>query len=166
MRATKLSKDRQQRFLAALAGSGNLIAAAQAAGLSEEQVYELHRDAGFSAEWEAARQKWVNKLEEIARQRAVEGVIVPVISDGKVVRDDDGQAIAKRCYSDELLLALLKSERPEKFHDYRMVEIAIYPRWLRYLIAAFVVIFAIWVIGDLILPFIQDRFTVLTLPRQ
>jgi hypothetical protein len=44
----------------------------------------------------------------------VEGVLEPLVSGGKVVRDDDGQPIAIRRYSDALLLALLKAHRPAR----------------------------------------------------
>jgi len=43
----------------------------------------------------------------------------PLVSSGKVVRDDDGQPLAIRRYSDNLLLALLKARRPEKFKETR-----------------------------------------------
>jgi len=46
----------------------------------------------------------------------------PLVSSGKVVRDDDGQPLAIRRYSDNLLLALLKARRPEKFKDRAVVE--------------------------------------------
>jgi hypothetical protein len=37
-----------------------------------------------------------------------------VVSGGRVVRDDDGQPIAIRRYSDNLLLALLRAHRPPR----------------------------------------------------
>jgi hypothetical protein len=44
----------------------------------------------------------------------VEGVPEPLVSGGKIIRDDDGQPIAIRRYSDNLLLALLKARRPPR----------------------------------------------------
>jgi hypothetical protein len=38
----------------------------------------------------------------------------PLVSAGKLVRDDDGQPIAIRRYSDNLLLALLRAHRPPR----------------------------------------------------
>lgn len=43
------------------------------------------------------------------------------MSGGKIVRDDDGQPIAIRRYSDMLLLALLKAHRPEKYRDQKLI---------------------------------------------
>ena len=42
----------------------------------------------------------------------MEGVPEPLVSGGKLVRDDDGQPIMVRRYSDNLLLALIKARRP------------------------------------------------------
>jgi hypothetical protein len=39
-----------------------------------------------------------------------------------ILRDDDGQPLVIRRYSDNLLLALLKARRPEKFKDRAVVE--------------------------------------------
>lgn len=166
MQTPRLSRERQQRFLAALAGAGDVSAAASTAGVSKARVDEVRKlDAEFSAEWEAAQQVWADKLEQEARRRAVEGVREPLVSDGKIVRDDDGQPIVIRRYSDELLLAFLRTHRPEKFHDFRMVEITVHPRWLRYLLAAFVLAFAVWVVGDLVLHAVHDRALVVAQPR-
>jgi hypothetical protein len=44
------------------------------------------------------------------------------VSAGKVVRDDDGQPLAIRRYSDSSLLALLKAHRPERFKDRAAIE--------------------------------------------
>jgi len=40
--------------------------------------------------------------------------VEPLVSAGKLVRDDDGQPIAIRRYSDNLLLALLRARRPPR----------------------------------------------------
>lgn len=166
MPTPRLSRDRQQRFLAALADAGDVSAAATTAGVSKVRVDEIRKlDAEFSAEWETAQRIWADKLEQEARRRAVEGVREPLVSDGKIVRDDDGQPIVIRRYSDELLLAFLRSHRPEKFVDYRVVKITIYPRWLQYLLAVFIVAFSVWIVGDLISQAIQDRATIAQGPR-
>jgi hypothetical protein len=64
----------------------------------------------------------------LARRRAVEGLIEPVLSDGKVVRDDKGQPIVVRRYSDIILLALLKAQYPDKFNDWAFLSGVLYPR--------------------------------------
>ncbi len=55
-----------------------------------------------------------DRLEDEARRRAVEGIEEPLVSAGKLVRDDHGQPIWVRRYSDNLLLGLLKARRPPR----------------------------------------------------
>jgi hypothetical protein len=91
-------------------------------GTSRTRVYELRKtDAVFAGAWEEAEETAADRLEEEARRRAVEGVQEPLVSAGKIVRDDDGQPIAIRRYSDTLLIALLKAHRPEKFRDQKLI---------------------------------------------
>jgi hypothetical protein len=44
----------------------------------------------------------------------------PLVSGGKVVRDDDGQPLAIRRYSHALTLALLKARPPDRFKHRRV----------------------------------------------
>ena len=115
MRRLKLTKARQKRFLKSLADTGNVTAAVAVAGTSRTRVYELRKaDPAFAAAWEEAEEMAVDALEAEARRRAVEGVAEPLVSAGKLVRNDDGRPIAIRRYSDNLLLALLKAHRPPR----------------------------------------------------
>jgi hypothetical protein len=115
MKRPKLTRARQESFLKALAQNGNVTAAVAAAGTSRTRVYELRKtDTAFAAAWDEAEQTAADALEAEARRRAVEGVQEPLVSAGKLVRDDDGQLIAIRRYSDNLLLALLKARRPPR----------------------------------------------------
>jgi hypothetical protein len=123
MKKLKLTRERQERFLKALAETGIVSTAAELAGTSRTRVYELRkRDPAFAAGWEEAEEKAADALEAEAWRRAVVGVPEPLVSAGKVVRDDDGLPIAIRRYSDTLMLALLKARRPEKFKDRQVVE--------------------------------------------
>ena len=85
------------------------------AGTSRSRVYELRRsDPEFAAAWDDVEEIAADRLEDEARRRAVDGVPEPLVSGGKIVRDDDGQPIAIRRYSDPLLLALLRAHRPPR----------------------------------------------------
>lgn len=153
----KFSKERQQRFLAALANGGDVVAAAAVAGVTKARLDEAQRtDPVFAIQWEKAEVNWADKLEREARRRAVEGIPEPLLSDGKIVRDDDGQPIVLRRYSDELLLAYLKLHRPERFCEYGRVEWP-FSRSLKYLIIALVVSFVTWEICDIILLTMQNH---------
>src|SRR6516162_6609899 len=110
MRKVNLTPLRQQLFIRALSKTDNVTKAAALAGTSRPRVYELrNRDPAFAAAWEDAEEVAADRLEDEARRRAVEGVPEPLVSAGKLVRDDDGQPIMVRRYSDKLLLALIKA---------------------------------------------------------
>src|SRR6266478_1646160 len=123
MRRLKLTRECQERFLRVLAETGIVSTAVEIAGTSRTRVYELRkRNSGFAAGWEEAEERAADALEAEAWRRAVVGVQEPLVSGGKVVRDDDGQPIAIRRYSDTLMLALLKARRPDRFKDRAAVE--------------------------------------------
>ena len=111
MRKLKLTQARRERFLRALADTGSVTAVA-AAGTSRTRVYELRKlDPAFAAAWAEAEDIAADRLADEARRRAMEGVPIPLVSAGKLVRDDNGQPIMVRRYSDNLLMALLKAHR-------------------------------------------------------
>jgi hypothetical protein len=113
MRKLKLTPARQQHFIKALSETASVTNAAALAGTSRTRVYELRKvDPAFAAGWEEAEEIAADRLENEARRRAVEGVQEPLVSAGKLVRDDDGQPIMVRRYSDNLLLALIRARRP------------------------------------------------------
>jgi hypothetical protein len=115
MRKLKLTPARQEQFLKALAETGSVATSAALAGTSRTRVYELRKaDQEFAGAWEDAEEIATDRLEEEARRRAVKGVEEPLVSAGKLVRDENGQPITVTRYSDNLLLALLKAHRPPR----------------------------------------------------
>jgi len=115
MRRLKLTRELQERFLEALADTGSVSTAAAVAGTSRTRVYELRRvDPTFANAWQEAEDIAADRLEDEARRRALEGVPELLVSAGKLVRDDEGQPITVRRYSDNLLLALLRAHRPPR----------------------------------------------------
>ena len=115
MRKLKLTQAHQQLFLKALSDTGSVSAAVAVAGTSRTRVYELRKaDPAFASAWEDAEEIAADRLEEETRRRAVEGTEEPLVSAGKLVRDDSGQPIMVRRYSDNLLLALMKAHRPPR----------------------------------------------------
>ncbi len=123
MKALKFTKERREGFLRALTETGIVSAAAGIAGITRARAYQVRQqDPVFAAAWDDAEERAADALESEAWRRAVVGVPEPLVSAGKVVRDDDGQPLATRRYSDNLLIALLKARRPEKFKDRQVVE--------------------------------------------
>lgn len=78
-------------FLAHFAEHGNVTAAAKAAGMSRNAAYCWRNDdPDFAADWDDAEQQAVDKLEQVARERAIDS-------------------------SDRMMEILLKAHRPEKY---------------------------------------------------
>ena len=103
--------DRQQRFIQALADLGSVKAAAHAINMTPEGAYLLrrHAQAGeFRAAWEAALALGVQRLEDVAMERALYGVEVPVYHFGAVVG-------TRRVYNDRLLMFMLRNRAPKRF---------------------------------------------------
>ena len=103
--------DRQQRFIQALADLGSVTAAAHAVNMAPEGAYLLRRHAQaeeFRAAWEAALALGVQRLEDVAMERALHGVEVPVYHFGKVIG-------SRRVYNDALLMFLLRNRAPTRF---------------------------------------------------
>ena len=122
MKRVRLTEYRKKRFLEALSETGNVTLSIEAAGTSRTRIYDLqNNDWSFAAAWEEAEEIAADRLEAEARRRAVEGVPEPLVSGGKIVRDDDGSPVAVRRYSDVLLIALLRARRPEAFRDQRLI---------------------------------------------
>ncbi len=102
---------RQHAFIEALADSGSVKHAARAVEMSTEGAYALRRQPGaeaFAAAWEAALDHGIRRLEDIAMDRAINGVKVPVYSYGKLV----GTRIV---YNDYLVMFMLRNRADKRF---------------------------------------------------
>ena len=105
--------DRQQRFIEALADLGSVKAAAHRVNMAPEGAYHLrrHPEAGeFRRAWKAALALGVQQLEDVAMERALHGVEVPVYSYGKLI----GSRVV---HNDRLLMFLLRNRAPKRFGE-------------------------------------------------
>ena len=86
--------------------------AARTAGISRAEAYRWrNEDPAFDRAWVEAVAEGIDKLEDEAFRRAVDGY------NARTVRDKDGNIISEmRKYSDGLLTLLLKTRRPETFN--------------------------------------------------
>jgi hypothetical protein len=102
---------RQRDFIAALADTGSVTHAAARVGMSTEGAYMLRRAKGaeeFAAAWLAALDHGIARLEDIALERAVHGVEVPIYSYGKLI----GTRIV---HNDRLLMFMLRNRAMDRF---------------------------------------------------
>jgi hypothetical protein len=110
-RSNGWSPEVQRAFIEALADTGSVKSAARAVGRAPEGAYLLRRHpegAEFAAAWAAALAHGVQRIEDVAMDRALNGVEVPVYSYGKLV----GTRIS---YNDRLLMFMLRNRAPERF---------------------------------------------------
>lgn len=78
---------RQKAFIAALADTGSVGRAARQVNMSPEGAYYLRRQPGsegFRRAWEAALDFGVQRLKDIAYERAIDGQLSPVFIAGKL----------------------------------------------------------------------------------
>lgn len=106
------TEEKQRRFIEALADTGQVRLAAEAVGLSATAAYKLRRaphGAAFARAWDAARSHAGSMLEDVAFERAIEGV-------EHNVYDECGNVVCtKRVVSDRLLTFLLRHLKPERY---------------------------------------------------
>ncbi len=95
-------------FLLCLAHSGNVTIAAEFAGASRASLYNWRTQSDvFRAQWDEALLEAADRLGNIAWQRAVKGVEMPVFYQGE-------QIGSRQIFSDRLLVYLLSYARQNK----------------------------------------------------
>ncbi|GEM_PF-285608 len=110
-RANSITPERQRRFVATLAATGIVKQAAKSIGKSLEALYKLrHRPGaeGFAAAWDAALERGVQRLEDCALERAIQGTSTPIVSQGEILGWWDKP-------DNHLLRFLLRYRLPQKY---------------------------------------------------
>ena len=106
----KITPELKEAFVDLLGNLPNITACCRLLGVSVERIRVARKnDPKFEEAIKNAMEEGYDMLEEEARRRAVDGTLKPVffqgIECGKV-----------REYSDQLLITLLKANRPKKFN--------------------------------------------------
>ena len=106
------TEEKQRRFIEALADTGMVSHAAKAVGMGRESANRLRRSphgAAFARAWDAARLHAGAALEDIAFERAIEGV-------AHNVYNENGDVVAtKHVVNDRMLTFLLSHLKPERY---------------------------------------------------
>ncbi|MGB7408453.1 MAG: hypothetical protein WA908_08095, partial [Pontixanthobacter sp.] len=103
--------DVQRAFIEALADTGSVRAACKRVNRADHGAYLLRRHpdaAEFRKAWQVALDIGMQKIEDVAMDRALNGVEVPVYSYGKHVGE-------RTVYNDRLLMFMLRNRAPERF---------------------------------------------------
>lgn len=102
---------RQRAFIEALADTGSVAAACKAVDMSQPGAYNLRRQPGaesFRKAWAAALDLGVQRIEDVAMDRALNGVDEPLYSYGKIIG-------TRKRYNDRLLMFMLRNRAPDRF---------------------------------------------------
>ncbi|MEL7189673.1 MAG: hypothetical protein AAGK17_09005 [Pseudomonadota bacterium] len=103
--------ERQIGFIEALAETGSVQSAAKAVNMSQRGAYHLRRQPGaedFRKAWQKALDLGVERIEDVAMERALHGVEEPLYSYGKLIG-------TRKKYNDRLLMFMLRNRAPERF---------------------------------------------------
>lgn len=112
------------RFIELLSETANVSASAAAIGASRRCVYEWRAtDEAFKAMWDEAIEVATDALEAEARRRAYYGTDEYITSKDGLVRDEHGQPVMQKRYSDTLLIRLLTAYRRDRFGDKSQVDL-------------------------------------------
>lgn len=103
--------DKQLEFIQRLAECGCVDEACRAVGMSRDAAYALRRrpDAqAFRLAWAAAKDVMVERLDDAAMSRAINGVPVPIFHNGEQVGE-------RRHYDERLTMFLLRYRDPVRY---------------------------------------------------
>jgi hypothetical protein len=117
---------KQKAFLGAFAETGSVTAAARAADIYRSTHYYWLENPEYAKAFDQAQEEATDRLEEEARRRAVQGVQrLKFGGNGAPLKDPrTGEVYVEHVYSDSLLVALLRANRPEKYADRHKHEIS------------------------------------------
>jgi len=100
---------KRQRFLLVLRESANISRAARAAGIATGTAYGWRKKMPvFRTAWDEAMNEALDQLEEVLRDRAINGVERPHFHGGEI-------SGYYRTYSDNLGMSILRARRPGVF---------------------------------------------------
>lgn len=114
----KLSKEKLHAFCTALATTGLVRKACEAVGISMTTAFKWRKGIPQFAEmWDEATEVSTALAEDEAWRRAVDGFDKPVFHKGEFVDN-------VRCYSDPLLMTLLKARKPDTYRENSRLELS------------------------------------------
>ena len=114
----------REAFLDTLRTGYSISKGARNAKVSRMTVYRWRdEDDAFRAAWDDALSEGNDVLVDEAQRRAVDGVEEPVVNAGRVAKDDDGNILKVRKFSDSLLQTLLKARLPLIFRENAKVQL-------------------------------------------
>ena len=113
----KFKQPKKSVFLEAYARAGTALGAEKLCGVNRmSHKTWLEADPEYAAAAEEAEQAYLERLLNEVDRRAVEGVDDLIMYEGKICKDDEGNTLVKRRFSDNLLMFRVKQMDPS-FRD-------------------------------------------------
>ena len=110
-RSTSQVKNRQQKFLDAIAQGHTILEAASSVGVSRSTIYNWREaDPAFAKAWEFAYENGTDVYEKVAQDRAINGGV-------KTITDSDGKISTIVQTSDRMLELILRGRRPQVYSN-------------------------------------------------
>jgi hypothetical protein len=103
--------ERQIRFIEAVAATKCVDEACRIVGMSDTSAYELRNrpcGAAFARAWDLALELKLDRVEQAAIERSINGVVRPIFYKGEQVGE-------YRHYDERLTMFLLRSRRPQRY---------------------------------------------------
>lgn len=110
-RRNSITPDLQRQFIAHLAATGIVTSAARRIGRSMEALYKLRQlegAEGFAAAWDKAVDRGVQRLEDTALARAIEGEERAIVRNGEIVG-------YQRHHNEALTMFFLRNRLPARY---------------------------------------------------
>jgi hypothetical protein len=121
----KAQARKRELFLDALRKGFSFSGALKASGLARSTVHDWKQaEPDFRTAWEDAVEEGTDSAEDEMRRRAIEGTAEYVVSQGRLVKDENGTPLEVRKYSDNLLAMMLKARRPNVHRERVSTEIS------------------------------------------
>lgn len=121
-----LTAARKAAVLENIRKNPSIRAAASSVGIRHGTIlYWIKADAAFAKKAEEAMQSGVGRLENAVFSRAIDGVERYVVSQGKIVHDEDGNPLKIREYSDGLAIRLLQAHGGPAYRDKSSVDLRV-----------------------------------------
>lgn len=109
--STRVTKEKLESFFLHLGRTGSVTLAAERSGLRRPTLYKMRaNDEWIAKRWQRALDLGVERLQDDAMRRALDGVERPVWRNGE-------QVGTVQQYDNRLLQFLLRSHRPEIYGD-------------------------------------------------
>ena len=131
-RSNSITPDLQRQFVATLAATGIVTQAAKSIGRSMEALYKLRAKPGaegFAAAWDEAVDRGVQRLEDTALARAIEGV-----PDWRPTSDGGLMTMGQK-HNENLVMFFLRNRRPERYSEHLRPGHPVYERIRREVLA-------------------------------